>query len=95
MASAPAKDLINNPKVLYVGVGGGMELLQHFSHKRRRWFDVVDEMLEASRQNLKYRRTKRLVQSEFVELKGDALNLPENETIAAQKIVQYFLRRRI
>ena len=31
-----AQDLINNPKVLYVGVGGGMELLQfaYFSRQK-------------------------------------------------------------
>ena len=49
------RDLVNNPSVLYVGVGGGMELLQ-FSYFSRKpsgviGVDVVDEMLEASRQN--------------------------------------------
>jgi ubiquinone/menaquinone biosynthesis C-methylase UbiE len=41
-------------KILYVGVGGGMELLQFSYFSRKRGVvgvDVVDEMLEASRQN--------------------------------------------
>ena len=50
-----ARDLVNNPKVLYVGVGGGMELLQfsYFSRQKNGVIgvDVVDEMLEASQRN--------------------------------------------
>ena len=50
-----ARDLTNNPKILYVGVGGGMELLQfaYFSRQKNGVIgvDVVDEMLEASAQN--------------------------------------------
>jgi predicted RNA methylase len=48
-----AQDLINNPKVLYVGVGGGMELYNclFLSSKGVVGVDVVDEMLEASRKN--------------------------------------------
>ena len=83
-----AQDLINNPKILYVGVGGGMELLQFSYFSRQRGgvigVDVVDEMLEASRQNFKIAETENdWFKSEFVELKkGDALNLPiENESI--------------
>jgi ubiquinone/menaquinone biosynthesis C-methylase UbiE len=43
------------PKILYVGVGGGMELLQ-FAYFSRQLngvvgVDVVDEMLEASKEN--------------------------------------------
>ena len=34
------RDLINNPKILYVGVGGGMELLQ-FSYFSRQEAGVV------------------------------------------------------
>jgi SAM-dependent methyltransferase len=83
-----AQDLINNPKVLYVGVGGGMELLQFAYFSRQKGgvvgVDVVDEMLEASRQNFKIAEEQNdWFKSEFVELKkGDALNLPiENESI--------------
>lgn len=83
-----AQDLINNPKILYVGVGGGMELLQFSYFSRQKGgvigVDVVDEMLEASRQNFKIAETENdWFKSEFVELKkGDALNLPiENESI--------------
>ena len=47
--------LVNNPKILYVGVGGGMELLQfaYFSRQKEGviGIDVVDEMLAASRKN--------------------------------------------
>jgi ubiquinone/menaquinone biosynthesis C-methylase UbiE len=83
-----AQDLINNPKILYVGVGGGMELLQFSYFSRQKGgvigVDVVDEMLEASRKNFLVAETQNdWFKSEFVELKkGDALNLPiENESI--------------
>jgi SAM-dependent methyltransferase len=83
-----AQDLINNPKILYVGVGGGMELLQFSYFSRQKGgvigVDVVDEMLEASRKNfLIAEKENEWFKSEFVELKkGDALNLPiENESI--------------
>ena len=88
-----AQDLINNPKILYVGVGGGMELLQ-FSYFSRQiggviGVDVVDEMLEASRQNfLIAEQQNDWFNSDFITLKkGDALNLPiedESIDIAAQ-----------
>ncbi|ASV30173.1 arsenosugar biosynthesis arsenite methyltransferase ArsM [Maribacter cobaltidurans] len=83
-----ARDLGNNPKILYVGVGGGMELLQ-FSYFNRQnggvvGIDVVDEMLKASRKNFKEaEKLNDWFKSEFVDLKkGDALNLPvEDSTI--------------
>jgi SAM-dependent methyltransferase len=82
------QDLINNPKVLYVGVGGGMELLQFSYFSRQKGgvigVDVVDEMLEASRKNFLIAEEQNdWFKSEFVELlKGDALNLPiEDESI--------------
>ena len=77
-----ARDLSNNPKMLYVGVGGGMELLQFSYFNRQKGgvvgVDVVDEMLEASRQNFIIAEQENdWFRSEFVELrKGDALNLP-------------------
>lgn len=83
-----AQDLINNPKVLYVGVGGGMELLQFSYFSRQKGgvigVDVVDEMLEASRKNFIVAEEQNdWFKKEFVELrKGDALNLPiEDESI--------------
>ncbi|MDD5150282.1 MAG: arsenosugar biosynthesis arsenite methyltransferase ArsM [Flavobacterium sp.] len=88
-----AQDLINNPKILYVGVGGGMELLQFSYFSRQKGgvigVDVVDEMLEASRKNfIEAEAQNDWFKSEFVELrKGDALNLPiddESIDIAAQ-----------
>ncbi len=76
------RDLVNNPKILYVGVGGGMELLQfaYFSRKPAGvvGVDVVDEMLEASRKNfVEAEKLNPWFESDFVTLKkGDALNLP-------------------
>lgn len=82
------RDLVNDPTILYVGVGGGMELLQfaYFSRKKGGvvGLDVVDEMLEASKRNFKEsERQNSWFNSEYVDLrKGDALNLPvEDESI--------------
>ena len=88
-----ARDLTNNPKMLYVGVGGGMELLQFSYFNRQKGgvigIDVVDEMLEASAANFKIAEAENpWFSSEFVELKkGDALNLPVDDNsidVAAQ-----------
>ena len=76
------RDLVNNPKILYVGVGGGMELLQfaYFSRQKNGVIgvDVVDEMLQASRDNfMEAEALNPWFNSEFVTLKkGDALSLP-------------------
>jgi SAM-dependent methyltransferase len=82
------RDLVDNPTVLYVGVGGGMELLQFAYFSRRKGavigIDVVDEMLSACRSNLKVAESEnRWFRSSFVDLKkGDALSLPiDNETV--------------
>ncbi|NOT36240.1 MAG: methyltransferase domain-containing protein [Saprospiraceae bacterium] len=82
------RDLVNNPRILYVGVGGGMELLQfaYFSRQKNGVIgvDVVDEMLAASKDNFKEaEETNEWFKKEFVDLrKGDALNLPvEDNTI--------------
>lgn len=82
------RDLANDPTILYVGVGGGMELLQfsYFSRKKNGVIgvDVVDEMLEASKKNFtEAEEMNPWFKSEFVSLqKGDALNLPvENNSI--------------
>ena len=82
------RDLVDNPKILYVGVGGGMELLQfsYFSRQKKGvvGIDVVDEMLEASRKNFVLaEKDNDWFQSDFVDLKkGDALALPvEDESI--------------
>ena len=83
-----ARDLSNHPKMLYVGVGGGMELLQFSYFNRVKGgvigIDMVDEMLEASRKNfLEAEAINPWFKSDFVTLKkGDALNLPvEDNTI--------------
>ena len=76
------RDLVNDPKILYVGVGGGMELLQFAYFSRQKGavigIDVVDEMIEASRKNfVEAEQVNPWFKSEFVELrKGDALHLP-------------------
>jgi len=88
-----ARDLANNPKMLYVGVGGGMELLQFSYFNRQKGgvigLDVVDEMLEASRKNfMEAEQMNSWFKSEFVNLlKGDAMNLPVEDNsidVAAQ-----------
>ena len=83
-----ARDLTNNPKMLYVGVGGGMELLQLAYFNRNKGgvigLDIVDEMLDASRKNFKIAEEQNdWFQSDFIDLrKGDALNLPvEDQSI--------------
>lgn len=76
------RDLANDPTVLYVGAGGGMELLQFAYFSRRKGgvigLDIVDEMLAACRDNLREAESQNpWFESSFVELrKGDALNLP-------------------
>ena len=87
------RDLVNSPKILYVGVGGGMELLQfaYFSRQKNGviGIDVVEEMLQASRDNFtEAEKLNPWFKSEFVELKkGDALHLPVEDNsidVAAQ-----------
>ncbi len=96
------RDLINEPTIVYVGVGGGMELLQfsYFSRKKNGviGIDVVDEMLNACRENfVEAEKQNAWFKSEFVELrKGDALNLPlENESVdvAAQNCLFNIFRK--
>jgi SAM-dependent methyltransferase len=76
------RDLVNRPTVLYVGVGGGMELLQFAYFSRRAGaiigLDVVDEMLAACRTNLQQAELANpWFKSGFIDLRrGDALNLP-------------------
>jgi SAM-dependent methyltransferase len=82
------RDLSNTPSVLYVGVGGGMELLQ-FAYFCRRpgaviGVDPVGRMLEVCAENLQEAEEKNSwFKNEFVELRsGDALHLPvEDGTI--------------
>ncbi|MDG2448405.1 MAG: arsenosugar biosynthesis arsenite methyltransferase ArsM [Saprospiraceae bacterium] len=82
------RDLADNPNILYVGVGGGMEVLQfsYFSRKKRGviGIDIVDEMLDACSKNLKEAENLNpWFSTEFVDLrKGTALSLPiESESI--------------
>ena len=82
------RDLINDPTILYVGVGGGMEVFQFAYFNRRKGgvigIDVVDEMLEACRKNLnEAENLNSWFHGHFVELKkGSALDLPiEDSTV--------------
>jgi SAM-dependent methyltransferase len=76
------RDVPNDGAVLYVGVGGGLELLQFAALTRRRGavvgIDSVPEMLERCRENLALARTTNpWLREDMVELReGDALALP-------------------
>ncbi|MFA0961732.1 arsenosugar biosynthesis arsenite methyltransferase ArsM [Roseivirga sp. BDSF3-8] len=87
------RDLSGEPSVLYVGVGGGMELLQfaYFSRKSGAvvGVDPVQEMLEASRKNMvQAEQENAWFNRNFVDLrKGNALELPLDDgtiDVAAQ-----------
>lgn len=82
------RDLVKSPTVLYVGVGGGMELLQFAYFSRREGaiigVDMVEEMLTASAENfVEAEKQNAWFSRDFVSLrKGDALNLPiEDNTV--------------
>lgn len=87
------RDLGNDPTILYVGVGGGMEVFQfsYFSRKKEGviGIDVVDEMINVCRTNLSAAEEDNpWFKSDFVDIrKGDALNLPVEDNcvdVAAQ-----------
>lgn len=87
------RDLANNPTVLYVGVGGGMELVQFAYFSRQiggvTGVDIVDEMISACKENfIEAEKKNPWFRSEFVKLvKGDALHLPIEDNsidVAAQ-----------
>jgi SAM-dependent methyltransferase len=96
------RDLARNPTILYVGVGGGMELLQ-FAYFNRQpggviGVDVLEEMLAASRANfLEAEKENAWFSRDFVELrKGDALQLPVEEgqiDVAAQNCLFNIFRQ--
>ncbi len=82
------RDLVNDPSILYVGVGGGMEVLQFSYFSRRKngiiGIDPVTEMIDACKENLiEAEKSNTWFSYDFVDLKeGDALSLPiEDETI--------------
>jgi len=87
------RDLDRDPAVLYVGVGGGMELLQFAYFSRRRHavigIDPVAEMRSACMENLREAaRDNAWFEPEFVDVRaGNALALPvadESVDVAAQ-----------
>ncbi len=75
-------ELVNNPKILYVGVGGGLEALQFAYFTRRQGgviaVDPVASMREAARLNLKVAAIGNdWFEENFVDIRdGDAFNLP-------------------
>jgi ubiquinone/menaquinone biosynthesis C-methylase UbiE len=75
-------ELVNQPTVLYVGVGGGLEALQFAYFSRRPGgviaIDPVVAMREAASTNLETAATQNpWFDTSFVEIKeGDAFNLP-------------------
>lgn len=87
------RDLVNDPTVMYVGVGGGMELLQFAYFSRRPGsiigVDVVPEMIDACQQNLVEAEAQNdWFQRDFMDLRvGSALDLPVEDNsvdVAAQ-----------
>jgi len=97
------RDLAGSPMVLYVGVGGGMEVLQFAYFTRRAGavigLDVVDEMLAACHTNLREAELQNpWFKSSFVDLrKGDALDLPVADgavDVAAQNCLFNIFRDR-
>ncbi len=75
-------ELINQPTVLYVGVGGGLEALQfaYFSHRPSAIIaiDPVSKMREAAKHNLEIAAQENpWFDTNFVDIReGDAFNLP-------------------
>ena len=75
-------ELANDPTVLYVGVGGGLEALQFAYFARRKGgvitVDPVAAMREAAARNLELAAKENdWFESNFVEIRsGDAFNLP-------------------
>lgn len=87
------RDLAESPAVLYVGVGGGLEVLQFAYFSRRAagvvGVDPVARMREACRDNLtEAARVNAWFRGEFVDIRdGDALRLPLEDAsidVAAQ-----------
>ena len=87
------RDLVNNPKILYVGIGGGMELLQfsYFSREKGNVIgvDIVDEMLDSCKKNLLVaEKENKWFSQNFIDIKkGTALQLPIDDNsidVAAQ-----------
>jgi SAM-dependent methyltransferase len=79
------RDLADQPKVLYLGVGGGLELLQ-FAYFCRRpggvvGIEPVAEMREAAQKNLaEAARQNPWLREDFVEIReGDALHVPVDD----------------
>jgi SAM-dependent methyltransferase len=96
------RDLARAPAILYVGVGGGLELLQFAYFSRRKGavigIDIVDEMIDSCRINLRdAEEINPWFKPSFIELKkGDALRLPVPDAtidVAAQNCLFNIFRQ--
>lgn len=92
-ASVHPRDIREGDRILYVGVGGGLELLQFAYFARRPGsviaVDIVPEMVESARANLaRAESINSWFESSFVEFRvGDAFDLPLDDAsvnVAAQ-----------
>ncbi len=82
------RDLVNSPTVLYVGIGGGMELLQfsYFSRAEGKiiGLDVVEKMIDVCKENIIEAESENAwFNRNFIDIRyGNALDLPiEDNTI--------------
>jgi ubiquinone/menaquinone biosynthesis C-methylase UbiE len=81
-----ATELVNDPTVLYVGVGGGLEALQFAYFSRREGSIIAIEPVAAMRQAASYNLQLAAAENEwfdpqFVEIReGDAFALPVPDT---------------
>lgn len=95
------RDLDDGMKILYVGIGGGMELLQFAYFLREKGavigVDVVPEMIQAARENfMQAERLNPWFRHEFIRLEmGNTLSLPvhdETVDLAAQNCLFNILK---
>jgi SAM-dependent methyltransferase len=87
------RDLVNSPTVLYVGIGGGMELLQfsYFSRAAGKiiGLDVVEKMIDVCKENIIDAEAENAwFDRSFIDVRyGNALDLPIEDNsidVAAQ-----------
>jgi SAM-dependent methyltransferase len=87
------RDLVNSPTVLYVGIGGGMELLQfsYFSRAAGKiiGLDVVEKMIDVCKENIIEAEAENAwFNRSFIDVRyGNALDLPIEDNsidVAAQ-----------
>ena len=84
------RDLAGSPSILYVGVGGGMEVLQFAYFSRRPGavigLDVVDEMLTACDANLRdAEKQNEWFKRDFVDLRKGTVPARVLDGVAAKR----------